>query len=849
MKKIIALLTAAGLALGGAAVLPEGVELFGNNGIIKAQARDAYTFKKVNGGTVSEYNNGYKCTIVVYGRPNCGNTRSTLGELKALSESLPDLKVIFADIDGNSSDAIKQFRDEMNMPKVDFTYSTDDYNDDCMWSYCGYGSITLPVVTVNNTTGNLAVSIGYRDNSYFLPYLEQCGIDMKAYNDNFFSDISLDVKYSQSDARKMIDDINSFRTGSQAWAWDSSNTKKVQYTGLGKLTYDYELEKVAMQRAAELVALYDHTRPDNTSCFTAYTDTYSQSYMGENIAIGNDIDHDYAFELWREDDYEYDGQGHRRNMLSSGYNSVGIACVEYKGLCYWVQEFSSTVGSAVYTTPADSTKNVNIRIYNDNISEDSLVCGSDSLSVYESESVSLPQINREMMLSDQWYWAPYMTVNANAEWKITSGADTVTISGGKVKGTKAGKARLTATANGESVGVDVTVSHKYTDKIISPTYDEQGYTLHTCSQCGYSYKDNYKAKLIRLENISTATVTGIANKTYTGSAIKLVPTVTFNGKTLTNGTDYTVAYKNNTNVGTATITITGKGNYTGTVSKTFKINAASLAKADVSGIKNKAYTTKAITQSPTVKVGGRALKKGTDFTLTYKNNKAVGTATVTITGKGNYTGSIKKAFKITKASVAKAKVTGISKRYKYTGKAIKPAVKTVKLGNVTLKKGRDYTVSYKNNKKAGTATVIITGKGSYKGTVKKTFKILSAQDYKMWQYTKQVVTLVNKERTKRGLKELKLNEKLYDKAMIRSKEITKYFAHTRPDGTDCFTVVEGINYWTVGENIAAGQRTPQEVVNDWMNSPGHRANILNSSFTDLYTKRIRHTGITGRRYL
>lgn len=374
--------------------------------------------------------------------------------------------------------------------------------------------------------------------------------------------------------------------------------------------------------------------------------------------------------------------------------------------------------------------------------------------------------------------------------------------------------------------------HKYTSKVVKPTYDSNGYTEHTCSVCGSSYKDDYTAKLVR-KNISDSSISGISNKTYTGSAIKPIPTVTINGKTLTNGTDYTVSYKNNTNVGTATVTITGKGGYTGTVSKTFKIKAASVAKADISGIKNKAYTTKTITQSPTVKVGGRTLKKGTDFTLTYKNNKAVGTATVTITGKGNYSGSIKKTFKITKASVAKAKVTGISKRYKYTGKAIKPAVKTVKLGNVTLKKGRDYTVSYKNNKKAGTATVIITGKGSYKGTVKKTFKILSAQDYKMWQYTKQVVTLVNKERTKCGLKELKLNEKLYDKAMIRSKEITKYFAHTRPDGTDCFTVIEGIDCWTAGENIAAGQRTPQEVVTAWMNSPGHRANILNGSFTDI----------------
>ncbi|WP_028510325.1 CAP domain-containing protein [Ruminococcus sp. NK3A76] len=360
------------------------------------------------------------------------------------------------------------------------------------------------------------------------------------------------------------------------------------------------------------------------------------------------------------------------------------------------------------------------------------------------------------------------------------------------------------------------------------TCSAEGSKIRKCSICG---KTETQATPKLKANISLAVVTGIAYKTYTGSTVTQSPTVTFNGKTLTNGTDYTVSYKNNINIGTATITITGKGDYTGTVSKTFKINAASLAKADVSGIKNKAYTTKAITQSPTVKVGGRALKKGTDFTLTYKNNKAVGTAIVTITGKGNYTGSIKKTFKITKASVAKAKVTGVNKRYKYTGKAIKPAVKTVKLGSVTLKKGRDYTVSYKNNKKAGTATVVITGKGNYKGTVKKTFKILSAQDYKMWQYTKQVVTLVNKERTSRGLKALKLNETLYDRAMISSKELLKSLSGQNMN--DSYNTIEGLTYNSASAFSTIGQRTPRELVNDLMNTPGQRDGILSKSYNNI----------------
>ncbi len=302
------------------------------------------------------------------------------------------------------------------------------------------------------------------------------------------------------------------------------------------------------------------------------------------------------------------------------------------------------------------------------------------------------------------------------EWTVTKAA-TCTAEGSKTR-------KCSICSKAETVSIPKT-AHRYTDKVIAPTYDTQGYTLHTCSICSDSYKDTYTAKLIKTESISAATVSGITNKTYTGSAIKPAPTVTLSGKTLKSGTDYTVTYKNNISVGTASVTITGKGDYTGTISRTFKINAASVTKATVSGLSNKSYTGKAITQTPTVKLGSKTLKKGTDYTISFKNNKAVGTATVTIKGKGNYTGSIKKTFKITKASVAKAKVTGVSKKYKYTGKAIKPAVK-VTLGGVTLKKGTDYTVSYKSNKKVGTATITITGKGSYKGTVKKTFKIVSA---------------------------------------------------------------------------------------------------------------------------
>ena len=140
---------------------------------------------------------------------------------------------------------------------------------------------------------------------------------------------------------------------------------------------------------------------------------------------------------------------------------------------------------------------------------------------------------------------------------------------------------------------------------------------------------------------------------YTGKAQKpnVIVKAKVNGKIITlKKTDYTVAYKKNVNAGTATVTVKGKGGYTGTVSKTFTITPVKILKVSLSNYKLP-YTGKARKPIPTVttKINGQlvTLVKGTDYTVRYENNTETGTAVVTITGKGNYTGTITKTFTIT----------------------------------------------------------------------------------------------------------------------------------------------------------------------------------------------------------
>lgn len=96
----------------------------------------------------------------------------------------------------------------------------------------------------------------------------------------------------------------------------------------------------------------------------------------------------------------------------------------------------------------------------------------------------------------------------------------------------------------------------------------------------------------------------------------------------------------------------------------------------------------------------------------------------------------------------------------------------------------------------------------------------------------QVVYLVNQERALKGLEPLYAVPVMIEAADLRSDEIKEKFSHTRPDGSSCFTVLPqfGIKYLSAGENIAAGYTTPESVMKGWMNSEGHRANILNANF-------------------
>ena len=206
---------------------------------------------------------------------------------------------------------------------------------------------------------------------------------------------------------------------------------------------------------------------------------------------------------------------------------------------------------------------------------------------------------------------------------------------------------VTVTVNGKTltVGTDYTVSDL--------TGTEPGSYPVTVAGTGNYTGEVTKSFTISKAQISSAAITYDAGPYgYTGKEWKPEVTVSFNSATLTAGNDYTVSYENNINAGTAKIIITGIGDhFTGSTEKTFTINSAEISGCTFAPIADVTYNTEAHTPEVTVAISGRTLEADKDYTVSYASNVNAGTATVTVTGKGNFTGSANTTFTIAKADL------------------------------------------------------------------------------------------------------------------------------------------------------------------------------------------------------
>ena len=214
-------------------------------------------------------------------------------------------------------------------------------------------------------------------------------------------------------------------------------------------------------------------------------------------------------------------------------------------------------------------------------------------------------------------------------------------------------------------------------------------------------------------------------------------TVKLGGKALVQDVDYTVAYENNTQIGTAYMILKGKGDYSGEKRVAYAITGQKLSKAKITGISNQEYSGEPVYQQYSIVCDGDSLVLHRDYEVTYQKNTAVGTATMLFRGIGGYTGTVKKTFRITPYSLKNNLARYFEEQsgdiqVSYEKSGAKPSVQLTFRGR-KLEEGRDYTLTYQNNKavhdgqgEKKVPRIVIKGKGNFKDSVTRSFAITTA---------------------------------------------------------------------------------------------------------------------------
>lgn len=331
----------------------------------------------------------------------------------------------------------------------------------------------------------------------------------------------------------------------------------------------------------------------------------------------------------------------------------------------------------------------------------------------------------------------------------------------------------------------------------------------------------------------TVTVTGLEDRAYTGGAVvqnqNAVLTWKADGRKLEYGTDYSVSYSKNINKGTATITFTGKAEagYSGKVSKKFKIGTVDIADTDKVARAESMRTiilpyskagVKPVEEIILTNGEGTRLRYGKDYTLTYKNNKAVANAnaekapTVTVKGKGNYSGSFDVKFTIVQADLRGESITVECAQVAYNSKKpdtyiYKPAVK-VKDGKIALKAGKDYEINYEKNTQADCNSYIqnlVDNQLNVPPTEGRAMAVITGKEgsaYSLQEPIRVPLEIYMTKLTKNSLSvEIDEDGAVYTGEQIRPKVTVTY---TGEGGG--FPLTEGVDYTLVyGANIASGK--------------------------------------------
>ena len=387
------------------------------------------------------------------------------------------------------------------------------------------------------------------------------------------------------------------------------------------IKWSYDLEQVARLRSAEATYYFSHGRPNGESCFSADVGLYETGWS-EVIAWTSDMVSGLDMFYSEKDDWvKQTGAvtGHYTSMISPSYTYVGLGCFFNKyGWASVCGRFSNSAGTS--TKQSSSLKDCYVPV---EVKKNELV--SASLSFIKGGSSLLKGETAQLELTGflgQNGEEDMRVLLYDASWKSSNTTVATVDKYGRVTAKSIGTATVTASCGGKSKSVTVNVVPSIADCTVTIPYS--------------SY-------------------------TYRGRGIKPTVTVKYGSTKLVKGTDYTVSYSNNTNVGTAVITVKGKGRYAGTATKKFTVKplnvTSSYAKLSIP-YASYTYTGKAITPKVRFTFKDGTVIPASDFKVTCSSNIKVGKAKLTLAPlTSNVTGTWTKSFVVKPAKQTINRIT------------------------------------------------------------------------------------------------------------------------------------------------------------------------------------------------
>ncbi len=426
--------------------------------------------------------------------------------------------------------------------------------------------------------------------------------------------------------------------------------------GLHELVMDSSLLNSAMVRAGENALLFSHTRPDGSIAFSL-----NDKMIAENIAAGQATPQQ-VMNSWMK------SQGHKENILSKNAKTIGIGVVKHNGVYYWVQCFGSGTNTANCAKPANKSTSQTIALATDTFKEAiighglSWSFGDDAEYTFklrtklDKTSVSKgTAVKAKVYVTNPGFSSLAAVLNNNyISWSSSNTKVASVSSNGNVSAFAPGSANITAKLQHyrPAARLTVTCNHKYISTLTKATVSKNGKITYKCS-CGATKS---AATIYYPKKITLSTT----NYTYNGKVRKpSVKVVGSNGKTISSA-NYTVSYpKGRKNVGKYTVTIKFKGNYSGTVKKTFNIlpKSTSLSKITSKSKGFKVYWKKQASQTT-----GYQLQYSTSSKFSTKTTK-----TLTI-GKNKTTNKTVSKLKSKKKYYVRVRTY---KTVKYNGKSTK----------------------------------------------------------------------------------------------------------------------------------------------------------------------------------